>query len=247
MALTRWKAAGLHLACSALIGLIVLAVITQWWIPAPYFQALGTTRLILLILAVDVVLGPLLTLVVFNPTKPELKRDLGIIAIIQVCAFSYGIYAATQARPVYLTMAVDRFEIVTRAEVDADELKSAPEALRDLPWGQPQLAWAKQPDDPKEREALMFSAVQAGIDLKHFLRHYQPFEQAQGLVQQKAKPLIELQSFNSREAVQPLLDRYSSRPEVVYLPVQGKQRDLVAIVDSKAMHLIEVLELQPWP
>lgn len=246
MVLNRWKAAGLHLACSALVGLVVLVVITQWWIPAPYFQAMGTTRLILLILAVDVVLGPLLTLVVFNLAKPELKRDLGIIAILQVCAFSYGIYAATQARPVYLTLAVDRFEIVTRAEVDANELKSAPESFHELRWGQPGLAWAKQPDDPKEREALMFSAVQAGIDLKHFLRHYQPFEEARDLVQQKAKPLAQLSAFNPSNVVQPLIERYASRPEVLYLPVQGKQRDLVALVDSKAMALIEVLELQPW-
>jgi hypothetical protein len=246
MALNRWKAAGLHLACSALIGLVVLVVITQWWIPAPYFQAMGATRLILLILAVDVVLGPLLTLVVFNLAKPELKRDLAIIAILQVCAFSYGIYAATQARPVYLTFAVDRFEIVTRAEVDGNELKSAPQSLQDIVWGHPRLAWAKQPDDPKEREALMFSAVQAGIDLKHFLRHYQPFEEARAVVQHKAKPLSQLSSFNPAGAVQPLIDRYASRPEVLYLPVQGKQRDLVALVDSKAMALIEVLELQPW-
>jgi len=60
-----------------------------------------------LVLIVDVCLGPLLTLAVFDPKKKELKRDLSIILLIQLSALFYGIYTVSVARPAYIVFAVD--------------------------------------------------------------------------------------------------------------------------------------------
>jgi len=52
------------------------------WYPPPLFQLLGGFELLLLIVAVDIALGPLLTLVVFKSGKKRLKFDLSVIALL---------------------------------------------------------------------------------------------------------------------------------------------------------------------
>jgi hypothetical protein len=67
--LNRWKASALHLALSAAIGAAVVTLMLAVWYPQQYFAAMGGTMLILLMIGVDVVIGPLITLVVFDPKK----------------------------------------------------------------------------------------------------------------------------------------------------------------------------------
>ena len=81
---SRWKAAGIHLAISVSIALVVVVFMFFLWYPTPYFQAMGGGGLLLLVTGVDVVLGPLITLVIFNTQKKSLKFDLMCVAIVQV-------------------------------------------------------------------------------------------------------------------------------------------------------------------
>jgi hypothetical protein len=116
------NAAGIHLLCSLLIAALAGGLVFGLWYPFPYRELSGGRELFLLIIAVDVVCGPLLTLVLFNPTKPrgELWRDLGLVALIQLGALGYGLWTVWQARPLFLVQEVDRFKVV--AAPDATEL-----------------------------------------------------------------------------------------------------------------------------
>jgi hypothetical protein len=82
--MTRWKASAIHLSICALIGLSVLAMILLLWYPEPYFEAMGGKHLLMILLGVDVVLGPFITLIIFNPKKKSLKFDLAVIALVHV-------------------------------------------------------------------------------------------------------------------------------------------------------------------
>jgi hypothetical protein len=64
--------------------MLMLAV----WYPQHYFAAMGGTTLILLLIGVDVVIGPLITLIVFDPKKKSLRFDLAVIAVLQLGALS---------------------------------------------------------------------------------------------------------------------------------------------------------------
>ena len=68
------------------------------WYPYPYREISGGRELFLLVITVDVILGPLITLAVFNRKKPrsELRRDLAIVALLQLGALGYGSAAANQ-------------------------------------------------------------------------------------------------------------------------------------------------------
>ena len=104
--MSRWKAAAIHLSISAAIGLVVGALLLLVWYPPPYFHAAGADQLVLLLVGVDLVLGPLLTLILFRSGKKGLKFDLAMIAVLQTTALVYGLSVVLQSRPVFLVSAV---------------------------------------------------------------------------------------------------------------------------------------------
>ena len=100
--MSRWKAAAIHLSISALIGLATAALVFGVWFPPPYSHAAGADRLILLLLGVDIVVGPLLTLIVYRHGKWGMRFDLWVIALLQAGAFLYGMSVVLTSRPVFV-------------------------------------------------------------------------------------------------------------------------------------------------
>src|SRR5690606_32812168 len=99
-------AALIHLGISAAVAAVASALLMGVWYPPPYFRAAGAERLLLLVVAVDVTLGPLLTLIVFKRGKPGLKFDLAAIGVAQLLALVYGFHVMLLSRPVFLVAAV---------------------------------------------------------------------------------------------------------------------------------------------
>ena len=74
----RLKAAGIHLGLSLVVALLAAGLVFGLWYPMPFREISGGRELFLLIVAVDVVIGPVITLAVFDRRKRwrELRRDL---------------------------------------------------------------------------------------------------------------------------------------------------------------------------
>ncbi len=164
--LTRLKAAGIHLLASGFVAALAAALVFLVWYPPPYATLAGGTSLFLLIVGVDVVLGPALTAVVASPGKgrAELLRDLAVIVAIQLAAFGYGLYTMALARPVLLVFEVDRLRVVTAADIDPASLTEAPLALQPLSWTGPRRIAAVKPSDPDQQMKSIEMSL-AGIDL----------------------------------------------------------------------------------
>src|SRR5512135_2529347 len=165
--LNRWQAAAIHLALSALIAATAFGLIIALWYPGAYFEAMGGRELLIILVSVDVCIGPLLTLVVFNPAKKELRRDLAIIAAIQLAALAYGAWVTFGARPVYLVFAKDHFDVVAANELDPADLDQARPEYRSLSLTGPRMIGVRMPDDPTERQAVM-AGLLVGKDLQNF-------------------------------------------------------------------------------
>ena len=114
----RWTAFSIHLAISLLIFLVFLIVITQIWYPGALFTAAGGWQGIKIVAGVDLVLGPLLTLIIYNASKPikELTRDLSIVAFIQLSCLTAGVYVVYTERPIAVVYAFDTFYTVKQAD-----------------------------------------------------------------------------------------------------------------------------------
>lgn len=136
----RWRAAGLHALISLLVAAAAAVLVFGVWFPGAYRHLSGGVGLFTLIVGVDVVLGPLLTLVAFNPrkTRRHLAADLSVIALLQLAALAYGLYTVSQVRPVALVAENNLFRVVAAQDIKPDELDRVPPGL-ELGWRGPKV------------------------------------------------------------------------------------------------------------
>ena len=186
----RLIASGVHLALSGLVALAAGATVFLFWYPAPFGEMAGGFSLFFLVVTVDVVMGPMLTAVVFNKTKPrgELARDLSVIAVLQLCALVYGLQSIYEARPVLLSFEVDRFRLVSAADVQTEELMSAPKGYQTLSLSGPRLVASPKPQDPGEQLRSIDLGLR-GIDLSMVPRYWQPYEPYAMQAVRRARPI----------------------------------------------------------
>ncbi|SEL28243.1 hypothetical protein SAMN05216359_10769 [Roseateles sp. YR242] len=153
----RLRAAGIHLISSLAVAAIAASVVLFVWYPWPYRIVSGGENLLFILMSVDVVIGPMLTLAVFNLNKPrkELRRDLAIIVTLQLCALGYGLHAVYLARPVVLALEVDRFRVTSAIEVVETELPQAAAEFRSLSMTGPRLVNTATPREDQRLEAIV--------------------------------------------------------------------------------------------
>jgi len=247
--MTRCKASAIHLSICALIALAVLAWMLFVWYPAPYFEAVGAGKLSATIIGVDVVIGPLITLIIYNPLKKSLRFDLSVVALLQLGALLYGVYVVYEARPVYVVFNVDRFDVVAANELDPNERNkvSRPE-FQSLPLTGPKFVGAVLPSDREERERILFAAV-GGYDLPNFPQYYVPYADRSAEAIARSKPLEELKK--KRVKAQPKLAALerefpAGARDLGFLPVRARKKDLTAIIDRRNGNVVTVLPIDPW-
>lgn len=189
----RIRAAGAHLLASALVATIASFVVFKLWYPPPLSTIAGGSALFLILVSVDVTLGPALTAVIASPSKPrsEFVRDLAVIVVVQLSAFAYGLYTMALARPVALAFEVDRMRVVTAADVDPTLLDGAPPGLRELPWNGPRLLAAVKPKDATEQMRSIELGL-AGVDLAMVPINWRPYAEHSVAAWRAARPVAQL-------------------------------------------------------
>ena len=115
-----------------------------WWYPYPYRELSGGRELLALVVAVDMVLGPLITLVICNAAKMrrDLVMDFTVIGLLQVAALTYGLWTVFVARPVHLVFEYSRMTVRHAVDIAPELLVQAAPALLQLPLRGPTLVVA---------------------------------------------------------------------------------------------------------
>ena len=231
-------ASSIHLLGSLLLAVLAAALVFLLWYPYPYRELAGGSELFILIVAVDVVCGPLLTAVLFNRAKPraELWRDLGLIVAIQLAALAYGLFTVWQARPLFLAQETDRFKVVMAVDVDSAALAKLDVTLKPTLLSGPVIVALREAKDSKERSKVLLESIQGGRDYAERPEFYLPYEGANALKSLKrARPLsVFLQKQPSQQAAATELATKKSADiaEWLYLPVVARQ-DWVAVLDNR--------------
>ena len=248
-ALNRWQASALHLALSAAIAVLVVTLMLLVWYPRQYFTAMGGDTLILILIGVDVVVGPLITLIIFDPKKKGLRFDLAVIAALQLAALAYGVSVMFAARPAYNAFVVDRFEVIAANAVDAESLAKAGAEYRTLPLTGPKIIAVRQPDDAKRLADIVLSAMDGGPDLANLPELYVPYAQFRQDAAKKARPLADLAQRQPQEATAiRAFVAASGRAEdaMGFLPMKARNQDMAVIVDNKSGEIVGILPVHPW-
>ena len=239
----------IHLVASLLVAAAVAALIFLVWYPAPLAETQGVSRLLLILIAVDVTIGPLITTLVFDRRKKSLKLDLAIVVVLQIGFLLYGLHSIYGGRPALIVFNVDRFDVVPAGSMDMEGLRIAREQGKPgLPWMRPRIVGALLPADPQERNELMFSSGQGGSDLPQLAQYHVPYEEVRTQVLGKMQDVAELKDLNQLDepAWQALLQSLPL-PEagLAYLPLRGKVRDGVVVVNRKTGEVLRILLLEP--
>lgn len=231
----RLRAGGWHLLASLLAAVIVAALVFGLWFPGAYRYMAEGTGLLLLIIGVDVVLGPLLTFAVFDRQKGarHLQLDIATIAIVQLAALTYGLYTVQLARPVALVFENDRFRVVSAADVVVAELPEAPPEFRQLPLNGPRLLAVRKTLQGSERNDALAAAVLEGVDTSQRPRFWAPYGHTEkDMALKVARPISLLQKQNPSAAQsieQVVLSMGSTVANAKFLPVRAR-KDAVAVL-----------------
>ena len=243
---SRIRASGIHFVLSMAVALVAAALVFGIWFPGIYRSIAGGRELFFLIMAVDVVLGPLLTFTVFNTRKlpRHLRRDLGVIGLLQAAALAYGLHVVFLARPVAMVFEVDRLRVINAAQVYLPDLPLAAPGFRALPLMGPWLLSTRTPTAGTEHnEALMMSLN--GADRAERPLFWQPYEMAQTDVLRAARPLHLLLANYPAQAEQ-VTHRLAALglplATMRFLPLTARSGDWVAVLDANAkpIHFVPV-------
>lgn len=220
-----------HLLISFFIALISVYIVFWVWYPSLLDKVLGVGNIFLLLLCIDVIIGPLLTLLVAKQGKKTLKMDLAVIAVLQIAALGYGLNIVAQGRPVWLVYDNNRIEVVQAYEAIASSVSS------DVPYAP--LAgpvWAAVVD-------VSSSSIAKGDAYLHqqFLR---PYDVVKDTVGARAIPLEVLKKFNNPQVVQDLLQQYPDADG--YIPMIAKEGILVVLVNRSEGDPIAIVDARPW-
>jgi len=242
--IARFRASAIHLAISAVIALAVLILVFKVWYPGPLSDAVGVTHIFLLLVMVDLTLGPALTLVVYKKGKKSLKFDLAIIALLQLSALGYGLLNVAEGRPAWLVFSADRFDLVRVIDIDTRYADTVKPEYRSPSLAGPRWVAAMQPEDLDTRSTITLEAVFAGFDLQHRPYLYQPLTVAADAIRTRALPLEQLTQFNSPERVKATLERWPGAD--AWLPLSANIKSMVVLLNKQTAKVVAIVDLAPW-
>ena len=246
--LNRWQAFLIHLGLSIAIAAVVVALVVLVWYPPPYFTAMGGALLLRLIIGVDVVVGPIITLIIFDPRKPRLRTDLAIVAALQLTALVYGVLVMFEARPAWTVFVKDRFEVTAANAIDAESQARAAESFHRASLTGPRLVAGIPPTDRDEALRLSLAAMAGGPDVAAQPHLFVPYAQEAAAVARAARPLQALarQGRANAEAIGAFLAERGVGRDLGYVPVRARNKDFAAVVERPTGEVVGYLPLNPW-
>ncbi len=243
---SRIKAFLIHLGISLVILAALLYAVIFIWYPPPFFAFDGGWQGVRLIAGVDIVLGPLLTLMIYNPAKGmrKLKRDLVIIAAIQFSSLAAGTWIVADQRTAMVTFANNRFVSMNQTQVEESEVTE--EVLTTLKIEHPPMAFVKLPEDSSDRNELIMSNL-SGKPLFKRGDLYQPLTAQNRLkiVEQGfALEDVAAMSKELEKSVSEFLVRVEKRvDEVVALPLYCRFGIVSLVLERDGGKIVDTLEV----
>jgi hypothetical protein len=243
----RLKAFSLHLAASATVLTLILGLLYLGWYHWPGWRLSDVTPVVAVLIGVDLVLGPLMTLIIANNKKPrrELTRDIGVIVAVQLCALIYGSTALWNGRPLYYAYSEGVLQLVQAYDINSN---AAAEARRLNPSLAPhwyslaRWIWAPLPEDPKEKEAIVLGATLDGSDdVISMPKYFKPWDQGLPELRGKLKKVDDIAYFSvgEKKKLKSIMQAAGlPSDQLNTMPLTGRGHPLLAVFDLNSLKII---------
>jgi hypothetical protein len=246
----RLKAFGLHLFASAVALSLTLGALYVGWYYWPGWYLADVPKVVAVMTGVDLVIGPILTLIVAASNKPRraLARDLAVIVALQLFALVYGTVALWNGRPLYYAFSVNCLSVVQAYDFDPAELKTARDGHAEFApywYSLPRWIWAPLPQDAAESGKIVASAMQGGFDVTAMPRYFKPWDQGLPELRTQLKKIDDIGFFTKAEK-QALKERMRAAGLATDLndaiPLTGRGRPLLAVIDPQSLKITAIFK-----
>ncbi len=245
----RFKAFGVHLLCSSVALTLILGALYLGWYRWPGWYLADVTHVIVVMAGVDVVLGPLMTLIIANANKPrrELVRDIAMIAVVQLTALGYGTTALWNGRPLYYAFSVNCLQVVQAYDIDAAAAGAARRQNLTLAphwYSLPRWIWAPFPKDSAQADKIFQSLLQGGYDIIGLPQYYKSWQEGLPELRTQLQKVSDIRFFSPAQKSQ-LRQRMQAagldadQPNAIALT--GRGSSLLAVMDTRSLRLLAII------
>lgn len=233
-----------HLLISLLVAGVSLFLIFKIWYPSPLHTALGIGGLVVMMLAIDVILGPLLTLVLAKEGKKGLKTDLIVIGIVQLTALFYGLYSIDKGRPVAIAFDINRFELVQKHMIIGDDKKALlKQYIENQDRAIPVVA-VRPAENENELAKRMENELELGIMASADPELYEALDKNFEIIARSSKSIADLPKFNDKALAEQIMAQYPQADS--FAPLFSPADTKTVLIDSKNKAFVAVVDARPW-
>jgi hypothetical protein len=227
---------------------LILGSLYLGWYRWPGWYLTDVTRVILVMVCVDVVLGPTLTLIIANQKKSrrELTRDIGIIVVVQLCALTYGSFQLWSGRPIYYAFSENVLQLVQAYDINPKEAALGRQQNPQLAphwYSLPRWIWAPLPEDAETSQAIVADVIAGGDDVISMPRYFKRWEEGLPSLRSQLKKPDDVAYFAKTEK-KTLKDKMKAagigndQPDAI--PLTGRGHPLLAVFDPTTLRIIAI-------
>jgi hypothetical protein len=244
----RLKAWSIHLLSSAVVLSVILGLLYCGWYRWPGWYLTEVKRVVLVMIGVDVVLGPTLTMIIANQSKArrELARDIGVIVVVQLCALIYGSVSLWNGRPLYYAFSESVLQLVQAYDINPEEAKLGREQNPELAphwYSLPRWIWAPLPEDPKTRADIFQSAINGGDDVISMPRYFKRWEDGLPALRGQLKK-VDAVAYFAKSDKKKLKEKIKAAgiadDQADAIPLTGRSYPMLAVVDPATLKILGV-------
>ena len=241
--INRIKYVFIHWMLSLFLALIIAIFIRTQWYPSTLLKATGALPIFIAIIAVQVVLWPLLSLLVYKENKKSLRFDLSTIVILQMTFWFFSLYALAQGRPAWIAYTLERFELVKANEIITTDLDNINYDFKSPIWTGPQFVGTTLSGDVDVRSQHFLEEILGGISIAQRPEQYVNINIVKDRILKEQKSLEELNKYNEASKIDKALVSYHDAHG--FLPLRAQQVDMVVLLDNSGTPL-QIVDLRPW-
>ncbi|MET3121576.1 hypothetical protein AAKU67_001160 [Oxalobacteraceae bacterium GrIS 2.11] len=240
--MNRYRASLIHLVASAFVLLLVFLLISRVWYPGVLFSKSAGVPLLKIIIAVDVIVGPFITLIIFDAKKKLIKLDMAIILLFQISFMLCGMWTVFSSRPAFIVFTGHAFYMVRANEIEHQDLsKVETKQFKHLPLFGPEFVGTNEPKDLSIRNDIAFAGL-SGMGIQNLPQYYVPFSEVRNQVIAAAKNSQQWKKIDAEH--KKMLEQYEKNHPglpVGFLFLSYKTFILFVAVNTQTGDIIEII------
>jgi hypothetical protein len=239
--MSRYLASFYHFLISlAVFGVLAYLILVEWY-PGILYTTDGGWEGMRIIIGVDLVLGPLLTLIVFKSGKPGLKFDLAVIGLLQSSCLLAGTYVVYDERPLALVYYDKHFYTVS-SDTFGDYDRPVPGfSGQDLPI----YIYSEVPEDPIEKADFLNERYLLEQPAWIYEPTYRPMNLFMDRIIEQGFPIEELWALDVSDQLGPWVEEHGGdQRDYAFYPVKSRYTDGFIVIHRANKEFVDVITIK---